>query len=83
MPGTSGFRKMRWGDAWRGKGRRGGLRFIYYYFPSHHEICLMTLYDKDEASDLTAREKKALKTSIGTELAARASRRIAGKGGLR
>jgi len=54
----------------------------YYYFPSDHEIWLMSLYDKDEASDLTAREKKALKTSIGTELAARASR-IAGKGGTR
>jgi hypothetical protein len=83
MPGTGGFRKMRWGDARRGKGRRGGLRIIYYYFPSDQEIWLMTLYDKDEASDLTAREKKALKTLIGSELAARASRRITGKGRTR
>jgi putative transcriptional regulator len=28
MPGTGGFRKMRWGDPRRGKGRRGGLRVI-------------------------------------------------------
>lgn len=83
MPGTGGFRKMRWGDARRGKGRRGRLRIIYYYFPSDHEIWLMTLYDKDEASDLTAREKKALKTLIGSELAARAIRRITGKGRTR
>ncbi len=34
MPGTGGFRKMRWADARRGKGRRGGLRIIYYYFSS-------------------------------------------------
>jgi hypothetical protein len=34
MPGTGGFRKMRWADARRGKGRRGGLRNIYYYFSS-------------------------------------------------
>lgn len=27
MPGTGGFRKMRWADARRGKGRRGGLNF--------------------------------------------------------
>ena len=32
MPGTGGFRKLRWADPRRGKGRRGGLRIIYYYF---------------------------------------------------
>ena len=58
MPGTGGFRKARWADARRGKGRRGGLRIIYYHFRSDHQIWLMTLYDKDEASDLTASEKK-------------------------
>ena len=29
MPGTGGFRKVRWEDARRGKGKRGGLRVIY------------------------------------------------------
>ncbi len=75
MPGTGGFRKMRWADARRGKGRRGGLRIIYYYFSSDHQIWLMTVYGKDEASDLTAQQKKALKTSVETELAARAAKR--------
>ena len=32
MPGTGGFRKMRWLDPRRGKGTRGGLRVIYYQF---------------------------------------------------
>jgi len=32
IPGTGGFRKLRWADARRGKGRRGGLRVIYYWF---------------------------------------------------
>src|SRR5260221_14508208 len=76
MPGTGGFRKLRWADARRGKGRRGGLRVIYYHFKSDHQIWLMTLYDKDEASDLTATEKKALKASIEVELEARAARRV-------
>lgn len=75
MPGTGGFRKMRWADARRGKGRRGGLRIIYYHFSSDHQIWLMTLYGKDEASDLTAQQKKALKVAIEEELSARASRR--------
>ena len=75
MAGTGGFRKLRWSDPRRGKGRRGGLRIVYYYFLSDQQIWLMTLYDKNEASDLTAREKKVLKAAIEAELAARAARR--------
>ncbi len=64
IPGTGGFRKIRLADARRGKGRRGGLRVIYYYFADEQQVWLMTLYDKDEASDLTHREKHALKEAI-------------------
>jgi len=83
MPGAGGFRKIRWADARRGKGRRGGLRVIYYHFASDHQIWLMTLYDKSEASDLTAKEKKVLRASIENELEARAgvpTKRPAGSG---
>jgi hypothetical protein len=72
MPGTGGFRKLRWADQRRGKGRRGGLRIIYYHFPAHQQIWLMTLYGKDEADDLTAAEKSALRNAIAAESAARA-----------
>ena len=75
MPGMGGFRKVRWADARRGKGRRGGLRIIYYHFSSDHQIWLMTLYSKDEASELTAGQKKALRVAIQEELAARATKR--------
>src|SRR5712692_11082837 len=75
MPGTGGFRKVRWADPKRGKGRRGGLRIIYFYFGSEEQIWLMMLYGKDEAADLTAREKKILKTAIELELRARAEDR--------
>jgi hypothetical protein len=34
IPGTGGFRKARWADKRRGKGRRGGMRVIYYHFPA-------------------------------------------------
>jgi mRNA-degrading endonuclease RelE of RelBE toxin-antitoxin system len=71
MPGTGGFRKLRWADPNRGKGRRGGLRIIYYYFFAAQQIWLMTLYDKDEASDLSPRTKKALKSALENELRAR------------
>lgn len=73
IPGTGVFRKLRWQDPRRGKGRRGGLRIIYYYFLSDQQIWLMTIYGKDEAVDLTAGEKKLLRAAIKDELAMRAS----------
>jgi hypothetical protein len=57
-------------------GAGGGLRIIYCHFNSECQIWLMTAYDKDEASDLTAKEKKALRTAIESELAARAVRSV-------
>ena len=78
MASTGGFRKMRWADARRGKGQRGGLRIIYYHFALDHQIWLMTLYDKGEASDLTAGEKKLLKNAVQVELKARSFKRAAG-----
>lgn len=75
IPGTGGFRKIHWADKRRGKGRRGGLRVIYYHFAADDQIWLMTLYGKDEAADLTPGEKKALKAAIEGECKARAARR--------
>jgi hypothetical protein len=83
MPGTGGFRKLRWADPSRGKGRRSGLRIIYYYFLSDRQIWLVTLYDKNEATDLTPKQKKALKSAIEAELQARESKRHARKAELR
>jgi hypothetical protein len=78
MPGTGGFRKLRWADPRRGKNQRGGLRVIYFYFSSDQQIWLMTMYDKDEAADLTSTQKKALRAAIEAELAAR---KASGRGG--
>jgi len=75
MPGTGGFRKLRWGDPRRGKGKRGGLRVIYYYLEAEDQIWLITVYDKDEMADLSPAERRLLKKAIETELAQRATRR--------
>lgn len=71
MPGTGGFRKVRWEDPRRGKGKRSGLRIIYYYLTSDRQIWFFAIYDKDEAIDLTVEEKKMLKEAIRAEIAAR------------
>lgn len=75
MAGSGGFRKLRWQDPRRGKGKRGGLRVIYYYLTADRQIWLFTIYDKDELADLSADEKRALKKAIQAELAARGRKR--------
>lgn len=75
ISGTGGFRKIRWGDRRRGKGKRGGLRIIYYYLLEDALIWLLTLYDKDEAADLSTKEKRLLKAAIDEELRQRERRR--------
>jgi mRNA-degrading endonuclease RelE of RelBE toxin-antitoxin system len=72
IPGTGGFRKLRWADARRGKGRRGGLRVIYYWFDGQDQIWFITVYDKNEAADLTPEQRKTLKAAIDVEKKTRA-----------
>jgi hypothetical protein len=74
IPGTGGFRKVRWGDPRRGQGRRGGLRVIYYLFLADSLIWFVTLYGKDEAADLTPDEKRLLKAAADEEKRQRAKR---------
>ncbi|MGB5299792.1 MAG: toxin higb- component of a toxin-antitoxin loci [Thiogranum sp.] len=57
------------------KGKRGGLRVIYYYLTADRQIWLFTIYDKDELADLNADEKRALKKAIHAEFAARGRKR--------
>lgn len=71
VPGAGGIRKLRWKDPRRRKGKRGGLRVIYYCFLSDEEIWLLTLYDKNEAADLTKDEKDKLRRALEAERAAR------------
>jgi hypothetical protein len=68
MPRTGGFRKLRWADARRGKGRRGGLRLIYYWLMSDRQFWMFAIYDKDEMVGLTADQERALKNAIETGL---------------
>ena len=79
IPGTGGFRKVRWVDRRRHKGKRGGLRVIYYYLMADTQIWLMTLYDKDTTTDLSAAEKRVLKAAIQRETQETASRRERGR----
>ncbi|MGH9905132.1 MAG: toxin [Pyrinomonadaceae bacterium] len=74
IPGTGGLRKLRFPDERRRKGKRGGLRVIYYWWDTGSQFWLFTVYDKDETADLTPLQRKALKDMIKKELDARRKR---------
>ena len=71
IAGTGGLRKLRFADERRGKGKRGGLRVIYYWWDAGLQFWLSTIYDKDEMSDLTKAQRETLKQMIKNELEAR------------
>jgi hypothetical protein len=68
IEGTGGLRKLRFADARRRKGKRGGLRIIYYWWTGGFQFWMFTVYDKDEASDLSSAEKIALHALLKNEL---------------
>jgi hypothetical protein len=74
IPGTGGFRKVRWPDSRRGMGKRGGLRVIYCCMTEASAIWLFTIYGKNEMADLSAPEKLALRRALAVERAARSGK---------
>ena len=71
IKGTGGLRKLRFADERRGKGKRGGLRIIYFWWGQGSQFWLFTLYDKDEAADLSATMKDKLRQVLVEELQVR------------
>ncbi|MBE7528324.1 MAG: transcriptional regulator [Chloroflexi bacterium] len=50
IPGSGGVRKIRW--MMTGRGKRGGVRVIYYWKRQDDEIWMLTIYTKNEASTI-------------------------------
>lgn len=64
---TGGLRKVRWSQQKRGKGKRGGVRVIYYWHVSGSLLYMLFAYSKDQQDDLSARQKKLLAGMIKEE----------------
>ena len=58
-------------DARRGKGKRGGLRVIYFWLGTGGQFWLFAIYDKDEMDDLGPKEKSLLRERLKQELESR------------
>lgn len=62
IPGSGGIRKVRWGMA--GRGRRGGLRVIYFLRVRQRQIWMLTLYSKNVADNIPAHVLRHIRDEI-------------------
>lgn len=62
IKGSGGMRKLRWAGS--GRGKRGGLRVIYYWWVAKDRISMLLVYPKNEMDDLTADQLKQLKNQM-------------------
>jgi hypothetical protein len=62
IPGTGGCRKLRWGRD--GRGKRGGVRIIYYWRRSEYQIWMLTIYAKNEIENLPSHFLRRLREEI-------------------
>lgn len=62
IPGGRGLRKLRWKLSKRGK--RGGLRIIYYLYVQDEVIYMLFPYKKSEQEDLTNEQIRILSAYV-------------------
>jgi mRNA-degrading endonuclease RelE of RelBE toxin-antitoxin system len=64
--GSGSLRKLRWGAA--GRGKRGGVRLIYYWEPSEEHFYMLYIYPKNRQDDLTPAQVRTLRRLVEEEL---------------
>jgi len=62
VPGSGGVRKLRWGQP--GRGKRGGVRIIYYVKGHEGAIWMLTIYAKNEEQSIPAHVLRKIKKEI-------------------
>ena len=62
IPGSGGIRKLRWRLA--GRGKRGGIRVVYFLRTAKGQIWMLTLYPKNIAENIPAHVLKQIKDEI-------------------
>jgi hypothetical protein len=65
IPGSGGVRKLRW--AMPGRGKRGGMRVIYFLRLASEEIWLLTLYPKNVSDSVPAGILQKIREAIDAE----------------
>jgi len=65
IQGLGGIRKARVANPGRGKGKRGGYRYLFLYLEDRSHVHLLYLLDKDEQEDLSNDERRVLRPLVG------------------
>ncbi|MDP1614959.1 MAG: type II toxin-antitoxin system RelE/ParE family toxin [Methylococcales bacterium] len=65
IQGSGGIRKIRWGAS--GRGKRGGVRVIYYWAANNDQIFMLYAYAKNERDDLTKDQLSMLREVVVSE----------------
>ncbi len=65
IPGTGGLRKIRWQGS--GRGKRGGIRAIYYWATRDDVLLMLLAYPKNVRDDLSPEQKKLLVALVKEE----------------
>lgn len=65
IPHSGGLRKVRWSMS--GRGKRGGVRVIYYWVVAEDQILMLFMYPKNEKDDLTPAQLKVLREIVEKE----------------
>ena len=65
IAGSGGLRKVRWAP--RGRGKRGGVRIIYYWAAAQDRIVMLFIYAKSERDDLSPEQLRVLRRVVETE----------------
>ncbi len=65
IPGSGGVRKIRWGA--EGRGKRGGVRVIYFQRVQMALIWMLTIYAKNEAETISARVLRRIRQEIESD----------------
>jgi len=65
IPHSGGLRKIRWSMS--GRGKRGGVRAIYYWVVAEDQILMLFMYPKSEKDDLTPQQLKVLREIVEKE----------------
>lgn len=62
VPGSGGVRKLRWAQP--GRGKRGGIRVIYYAKTHEGVIWMLTIYAKNEEQNIPAHVLRKIKEEL-------------------
>lgn len=65
IPQSGGIRKIRWSGS--GRGKRGGIRVIYYWYVNEQQIYMLLAYAKNEQANFSAAQLKVLKKLVEEE----------------